>query len=88
MPGDNSGISACFFCFECGAIFTTETDKRQHLEKEQLETERIKIKTITKLEPPKSSIPSPVTQEPVTMGIEETKEQEQLAELLRRLYSI
>ena len=28
------GISACYFCLRCGAVFTTEFDKSQHLEKE------------------------------------------------------
>jgi hypothetical protein len=88
MSVEKAGIAACFFCFECGAIFTTEIDKRQHLEKEQLETERIKIKATTRPEPPRSSLPLPEVQEPVTTGIEEAKEYEQLAELLRHLYSI
>jgi hypothetical protein len=28
-------LAANFQCFVCGAIFTTEQDKRQHLEKER-----------------------------------------------------
>ena len=31
-------LAANFQCFVCGAIFTTEQDKRQHIEKERHET--------------------------------------------------
>jgi hypothetical protein len=31
-------IAADFQCFVCGAIFTTEQDRRQHLEKEMQES--------------------------------------------------
>ena len=33
MP-DSEQISSDFQCFVCGAVFTTEQDRRQHLEKE------------------------------------------------------
>jgi hypothetical protein len=31
----NKRLAADFQCFVCGAIFTTEQDRRQHLEKER-----------------------------------------------------
>jgi len=31
---DSEKITSDFQCFVCGAIFTTEQDRRQHLEKE------------------------------------------------------
>jgi hypothetical protein len=34
MDGDAEKITSDFQCFVCGAIFTTEQDRRQHLEKE------------------------------------------------------
>jgi hypothetical protein len=33
MP-DSEEITSDFQCFVCGAVFTTEQDRRQHLEKE------------------------------------------------------
>lgn len=33
MP-DPEEVSSDFQCFVCGAVFTTEQDRRQHLEKE------------------------------------------------------
>ncbi|HUG97141.1 MAG TPA: hypothetical protein VMJ94_06330 [Nitrososphaera sp.] len=34
MEGEAEKITSDFQCFGCGAIFTTEQDRRQHLEKE------------------------------------------------------
>lgn len=34
MGGEAEKITSDFQCFVCGAIFTTEQDRRQHLEKE------------------------------------------------------
>jgi hypothetical protein len=34
MDGEAEKITSDFQCFVCGAIFTTEQDRRQHLEKE------------------------------------------------------
>ena len=40
-------IAADFQCFVCGAIFTTEQDRRQHLEKElQRATEKTDSDTV------------------------------------------
>lgn len=34
VNGDSEKITSDFQCFVCGAIFSTDQDKRQHLEKE------------------------------------------------------
>lgn len=34
VNGDPEKITSDFQCFVCGAIFSTDQDKRQHLEKE------------------------------------------------------
>jgi uncharacterized C2H2 Zn-finger protein len=34
MDRDSEKMASDFQCFVCGAIFTTEQDRRQHLEKE------------------------------------------------------
>ncbi len=42
-------ITADFQCFVCGAIFTSEEDRRQHLEKEMhMATENKDIDTVKK----------------------------------------
>ena len=49
MVGEDSQkkITADFQCFVCGAIFTSEEDRRQHLEKEMHEvTENKDIDTV------------------------------------------
>jgi hypothetical protein len=35
MGSDATRIAGDFHCFVCGAVFTTDEDKRQHLEKEE-----------------------------------------------------
>ena len=34
MDGEAEKITSDFQCYVCGAVFTTEQDRRQHLEKE------------------------------------------------------
>jgi hypothetical protein len=34
MPDELEKVASDFICHVCGAIFTTEQDRRQHLEKE------------------------------------------------------
>ncbi len=49
MAGEDSQkkITADFQCFVCGAIFTSEEDRRQHLEKEMHKaTEKKDIDTV------------------------------------------
>jgi len=33
-PGQGNKVAADFQCFVCGAVFTTDQDRKQHLEKE------------------------------------------------------
>ena len=80
------GISARYFCLNCGAVFTTEFDRSQHLEKEA---------AIVHFE--KASAVEQVAEQAHDIQIENDKsnstdvgndeEQNQLSEFLRILYA-